>query len=143
MSFLFPCLFIPGWDVSGVVEAVGSGVTKFKKGDEVYACPDVAHSGKGAYGEYLVAKETETALKPKLIDHVYAAAIPMVGLTAWPALFDTAALRKGQKILIHGQPDGWAAVGRVKAVRGADRRDSYWRTSPCAPADAQGERADL
>jgi threonine dehydrogenase-like Zn-dependent dehydrogenase len=85
---------------------VGSGVTKFKKGDEVYACPDVAHSGKGAYAEYVVAKETETALKPKSIDHVRAAAIPMVGLTAWQALFDTAALSKGQKILIHGAAGG-------------------------------------
>jgi NADPH:quinone reductase-like Zn-dependent oxidoreductase len=48
--FPVPLPFIPGWDVSGVVEAVGSGVTKFKKGDEVYACLDVAHSGKGACG---------------------------------------------------------------------------------------------
>ena len=91
--FPVPLPFIPGWDVSGVVEAVGSGVTKFKKGDEVYACPD----GKGAYAEYVVAKETETALKPKSIDHVHAAAIPVVGLTAWQALFDTAALSKGRR----------------------------------------------
>jgi NADPH:quinone reductase-like Zn-dependent oxidoreductase len=75
-----PC--IPGWDVSGIVEAIGSGVTKFKKGDEVYARPDVAHSGKGAYAEYVVVKEAEAALKPKSIDHVHAAAIPVVGLTA-------------------------------------------------------------
>ena len=104
--FPVPLPFIPGWDVSGVVEAVGSGVTKFKKGDEVYACPDAAHSGKGAYAEYVVAKETETALKPKSIDHVHAAAIPMLELTAWQALFDTAALSKGQKILIHGAAGG-------------------------------------
>jgi NADPH:quinone reductase-like Zn-dependent oxidoreductase len=103
--FPVPLPFIPGWDVSGVVEAVGSGVTKFKKGDEVYACPD----GKGAYAEYVVAKETETALKPKSLDHVHAAAIPVVGLTAWQALFDTAALSKGQKILIHGAAGGVAS----------------------------------
>ena len=64
------------------------------------------HSGKGAYAEYVVAKETETALKPKSIDHVHAAAIPMLELTAWQALFDTAALSKGQKILIHGAAGG-------------------------------------
>jgi NADPH:quinone reductase-like Zn-dependent oxidoreductase len=49
--FPVPLPFIPRWDVSGVVEAVGSGVTKFKKGDEVYARPDVAHSRQGAYAE--------------------------------------------------------------------------------------------
>jgi len=53
-----------------------------------------------------VAKETEAALKPKSIDHVHAAAIPVVALTAWQALFDTAALNKGQRILIHGAAGG-------------------------------------
>ena len=57
--FPLPLPFTPGWDVSGVVEAVGFGVTKFKKGDEVYARPDVARSGKGAYAEYVAVKETE------------------------------------------------------------------------------------
>ncbi len=104
--FPVPLPFIPGWDVSGVVEAVGSGVTKLKKGDEVYARPDVAHNGKGAYAEYVVLKESEAALKPKSVDHVHAAAIPVVGLTAWQALFDAAALSKGQKILIHGAAGG-------------------------------------
>src|SRR5437868_9864955 len=64
-SFPVPLPFIPGWDVSGVVETVGSGVSKFKKGDEVYARPDVARSGKGTYAEYAVVKDTEAALKPK------------------------------------------------------------------------------
>src|SRR5437667_7823074 len=87
-----PVPFIPGWDVSGVVEAVGSGVTKFKKGDEVYARPDVTAHGYGAYAEYVVVKETETALKTKTIDHVNAADIPVVAVTAWRARFDTAVL---------------------------------------------------
>src|SRR5207302_614630 len=90
-----PLPFIPGWDVSGVVEAMGSGVTKFKKGDEVYARPDVAAHGYGAYAEYVVVKETETAFKPKSIDHVHAAAIPVGAVTAWRALFHTAGLKKG------------------------------------------------
>jgi NADPH:quinone reductase-like Zn-dependent oxidoreductase len=101
-----PLPFIPGWDVSGVVEAVGSGVTKFKKGDEVYARPDVAAHGSGAYAEYVVAKETETALKPKSIDHVHAATIPVGAVTAWRALFDAAGLKEGQKVLIHGAAGG-------------------------------------
>jgi len=101
-----PLPFIPGWDVSGVVEAVGSGVTKFKKGDEVYARPDVSAHGYGAYAQYVVAKETETALKPKSIDHVHAATIPVGAVTAWRALFDTAGLKKDQKVLIHGAAGG-------------------------------------
>src|SRR5919204_5432346 len=78
-----PLPFIPGWDVSGVVEALGPGVTKFKKGDEVYSRPDVARDGYGGYAEYVVVKETETALKPKSIDHVHATTIPVAGVTAW------------------------------------------------------------
>src|SRR5205823_10936803 len=101
-----PLPFIPGWDVSGVVEAVGSGVTKFKKGDEVYARPDVPAHGAGAYAEYVVAKETETALKPKSSDHVHAATIPVGAVTAWRALFDAAGLKEGQKVLIHGAAGG-------------------------------------
>jgi NADPH:quinone reductase-like Zn-dependent oxidoreductase len=101
-----PLPFIPGWDVSGVVEALGSGVTKFKKGDEVYSRPDVARKGEGAYAEYVVVKESETALKPKSIDHIHAAAIPVGAVTAWRALFDTAGLKKDQSVLIHGAAGG-------------------------------------
>src|SRR5439155_12081651 len=101
-----PLPFIPGWDVSGVVEAVSSGVTKFNKGDEVYARPDVSAHGYGAYAQYVVAKEAETALKPKSIDHVHAATIPVGAVTAWRALFDTAGLKKDQKVLIHGAAGG-------------------------------------
>src|SRR5205823_10063011 len=101
-----PLPFIPGWDVSGVVETVGSGVSKFKKGDEVYARPDVTAHGYGAYAEYVVVKETETALKPKSIDHVHAATIPVGAVTAWRALFDTAGLKKDQKVLIHAAAGG-------------------------------------
>jgi len=105
-----PLPFIPGWDVSGIVEAVGSGVAKFKKGDEVYARPDGTRNAKGTYAEYVVVKETEAALKPKSIDHVHAAAIPVVALTAWQALFDQAGLSKGQKILIHGAAGGVGSI---------------------------------
>jgi NADPH:quinone reductase-like Zn-dependent oxidoreductase len=101
-----PLPFIPGWDVSGVVEAVGPGVSKFKQGDEVYARPNIMHDGYGGYAEYVVAKETETALKPKSIDHVHAATIPVAAVTASRALFDTAGLEKGQKVLIHGAAGG-------------------------------------
>ncbi len=100
----YPLPLIPGWDFSGVVEATGSGVTRLKKGDEVYARPDLARNG--AYAEYIVAKESEVALKPKSVDHVQAAAIPLAALTAWQALFDSAGLKAGQKVLIHGAAGG-------------------------------------
>jgi NADPH:quinone reductase-like Zn-dependent oxidoreductase len=100
-----PLPFIPGWDVSGVVEPAGTDVTKFKKGDDVYGHPDVAHSG-GGYAEYVILNEQNAALKPRSLDHVHAAALPVVALTAWQALFDKASLSKGQKILIHGAAGG-------------------------------------
>ena len=102
VPFVLP--FIPGWDVSGVVETTGSGVTNFKKGDEVYARPDFSRNG--AYAEYIVVKEAETALKPRSVDHLHSAAIPIVASTAWQALFDHAALGNEQRILIHGAAGG-------------------------------------
>ena len=94
--------FILGWDASGVVEAVGSGVTKFKQGDEVYA----RTNRDGTYAEYAIVTETEAALKPKSVDHIKAAAIPLAALTAWQALFEKAQLAAGQRILIHGASGG-------------------------------------
>jgi NADPH:quinone reductase-like Zn-dependent oxidoreductase len=95
---------IPGWDVSGVLDAAGSGVTRLKVGDEVYRRPDISRDG--SYAEYMVARESEVALKPKSIDHVHAAAIPLTALTAWQALFDNAKLTAGQTVLIHGAAGG-------------------------------------
>jgi NADPH:quinone reductase-like Zn-dependent oxidoreductase len=96
--------FIPGWDLSGVIEAVGSGASRLKVGDEVYSRPDIARDG--SYAEYIVVKESEVAHKPKSIDHVDAAAIPLAALTAWQALFDAAKLSAGQRVLIHGAAGG-------------------------------------
>jgi NADPH:quinone reductase-like Zn-dependent oxidoreductase len=85
--------FIPGWDGSGVVEAVGSGVTKFRQGDEVYA----KTNRDGTYAEYAIFTEPEAALKPKSIDHVQAAAVPVVALTAWQALFEKRSLQPARR----------------------------------------------
>jgi NADPH:quinone reductase-like Zn-dependent oxidoreductase len=95
---------ILGWDVAGVVEAAGPGVARLKKGDEVYSRPDLSRNG--AYAEYLVVRESEVALKPKAIDHIHAAAIPLAALTAWQSLFDSAGLSAGQKVLIHAAAGG-------------------------------------
>ena len=107
MKSLVPHTFplILGWDVSGVVAAFGrSGVTRLKVGDEVFSRPDILRDG--AYAEYIVIKESEVALKPKRIDHIHAAAIPLAGLTAWQTLFTAGGLTSGQKVLIHAAAGG-------------------------------------
>jgi NADPH:quinone reductase-like Zn-dependent oxidoreductase len=96
--------FVPGWDVSGVVEATGPNVTLLTKGDEVYGYPSVVRNG--AYAEYAVVPEAELALKPRSIDHVLAASVPIAALTAWQGLFDAGGLRTDQKVLIHGGAGG-------------------------------------
>lgn len=97
-----------GWDVSGVVEAVGTGVIRLKVGDEVFSRPDISRDG--AYAEFIVIKESEVALKPKSLDHIHAAALPLASLTAWQTLFDAAGLSAGQRVLIHGAAGG---VGHI------------------------------
>jgi NADPH:quinone reductase-like Zn-dependent oxidoreductase len=89
-----------GFDFSGVIEALGEGVTRWKIGDEVYGY------GPGAYAEYIAVKQTLVAAKPKTVDHIHAAAIASASLTAWKALFDEGGLLPGQKVLIHGATGG-------------------------------------
>jgi NADPH:quinone reductase-like Zn-dependent oxidoreductase len=95
---------IPGWDFSGVVRARGDGANDFKEGDEVYSRPDIGRNG--AYAEYIVVRQSEVALKPKTLDHIHAAAIPLASLTAWQSLFDAAGLEQGQTVLIHAAAGG-------------------------------------
>jgi NADPH:quinone reductase-like Zn-dependent oxidoreductase len=102
MPRTFP--MIPGWDFSGVVAATGSGVKRLREGDEVYARPDLARDG--AYAEYIAVKETEVAMRPRSIDHVHAAAVPLCALTAWQALFDQAQIGRSQRVLIHAAAGG-------------------------------------
>ena len=95
---------IPGWDVSGVVEEVASGVAAFKRGDEVYGMLDFERDG--SYAEYVATRTANLALKPKSIDHTQAAAVPLASLTAWQCLFETAHLESGQTVVIHGAAGG-------------------------------------
>ena len=95
---------IPGWDVSGVVEAVGSGEKTLKVGDEVYGMLDFSRDG--AYAEYVAARTLNLALKPKSIDFTQAAAVPLASLTAWQSLFEVSGLQPGQTVLIHGGAGG-------------------------------------
>jgi NADPH:quinone reductase-like Zn-dependent oxidoreductase len=95
---------IPGWDVSGVVEALGVGVIELEQGEEVFSRPDISRDG--AYAEYIVVREAEVTPKPMSIGHVQAAAIPLAALTAWQSLFDAARLSRGQRVLIHAAAGG-------------------------------------
>ncbi len=94
---------IPGRDVSGVIAAIGRGVSDFDVGDEVYA---FLASHSGGYADYALAKNNEVALKPVSLNHVEAAAVPLAATTAWQALFDHGKLRAGQRVLIHGAAGG-------------------------------------
>lgn len=110
---------ILGWDFSGVTESIGQDVAGWKKGDGVYSRPDLARDG--AYAEYIVVRASEIASKPKSIDHIKAAAIPLAALTAWQTLFDTGGLSAGQKVLIHAAAGG---VGHI-AVQLAKWKGAY------------------
>jgi len=115
---IFPVTFPAtlGWDVSGTVEEAGSGVTAFKRGDAVYALLK-----GGGYAEYATADEAVVARKPRTLDYVNAAAVPVAGLTAWQALFEVAQLSSGQKVLIHAAAGG---VGNF-AVQFAKAKGAY------------------
>ena len=113
---VFP--MIPGADIAGVVEKVGSKVTKFKPGDPAFAYVTLKNSG--GYAEYALTTEHEAAPKPKSLTYVEAAAVPVVALTAWQALIDTAKLSHGQTVLIHGGSGGVGTFAiQIAKARGA------------------------
>jgi NADPH:quinone reductase-like Zn-dependent oxidoreductase len=93
-----------GNDLAGVVVQVGSRVRRFKVGDEVYGRPDKDRIG--TFAECIAVNEDDLALKPKALTMEEAASIPLVGLTAWQALVETAKLKAGQKVLIHAGSGG-------------------------------------
>src|SRR5947207_1156559 len=104
VPYSFPLIL--GNDLAGDVEAVGAGVGKFKVGDAIYARLDKDRIG--AIAEYALVRQSAAAAKPRRLDYVEAASLPLVGLTACQALIDLAQLQAGQKLLIHA---GWAAGG--------------------------------
>ena len=95
---------IPCHDLSGVVAEVGTSVTDVAVGEAVYALTEFWRDGAAA--EYAIARATDLAPKPRSLDYVQAAGVPLVGLTAWQALFDHARLSAGQSVLIHGAASG-------------------------------------
>jgi NADPH:quinone reductase-like Zn-dependent oxidoreductase len=112
----FPIIL--GGDVAGVVEKVGSKITKFKVSDPVFAYVSLDNSG--GYAQYVLVTEREAAPKPKSLTYVEAAAVPIVALTAWQALVDTAKLSAGQTVLIHGGSGGVGSFAiQIAKARGA------------------------
>jgi NADPH:quinone reductase-like Zn-dependent oxidoreductase len=107
---------IPGYDIAGVVERTGTKITKLKAGDAVYGYPTFG----GGWADYVTVKEWEVATKPKSLNFVEAAAVPMGALTAWQALVDVAKLQPGQTVLIHGGSGGVGSFAiQIAKARGA------------------------
>ena len=117
---------VTGYDVSGIITAIGADVTGFNVGDAVFAR---AHQeDAGALAEVARVKASALALKPANISHAEAASIPLTGLTAWQALVDKAALKAGQKVLIHA---GSGGVGTL-AIQIAKELGAYVATTVSA-----------
>ena len=110
--------FIPGSDIASVVEKTGAKITKFKTGDPIFAYTDLKRGG--GYAQYAVATEVEAARKPQTMSYVETAAVPIVALTAWQALIDTAKLSGRQTVLIHGGSGGVGTFAiQIAKARGA------------------------
>ena len=112
MPLQFP--WTPGLDGSGVIEVVGANVTAFKKGDEVYGIVP------SSYAEYALAKVNEIQRKPASLSFEEAASLPVGALTAWGALIDSAKIKAGQRVLVHGAAGGvGASVVQLARWKGA------------------------
>ena len=103
-----------GSDFAGEVVAVGSNITHLKPGDAVYGLSPL---GTGAFAEYTTAKAHEVTHKPKSLDYVTSAAVPLPSMAAWKSLFELLQVQKGERLLIHGAAGnvGGLAVQLAKA----------------------------
>lgn len=116
-----------GSDLSGVIVAVGPGVSEFAAGDAVFGVTNPRFVG--AYAEYAVASAAMLARKPRSLTHVQAASVPVIAVTAWQGLFEQARLQSGQTVLIHG------AAGNVGAYAVQLARRAGLHTIATAGAD--------
>jgi NADPH:quinone reductase-like Zn-dependent oxidoreductase len=122
-SLQFPATL--GGDFSGVLQEVGAGVSNFKKGDEVYGRDGLPGSGTGSFAEFISVDAKVMARKPKNVNHVEAAALPLTGVSALQALSEYIGVSKGKKILIHG---GAGGIGTV-AIQLAKHLGAYVATT--------------
>lgn len=124
-------------DVAGVIEEVGEGVTQFKVGDEVFGCAGGIKGNDGALAEYMSADAKLLAIKPKNLSMTETAALPLIAITAWEAMFEKVAIKKGQKVLIHG---GTGGVGHI-AVQLAAWADAEVYTTVSSDENAKIARS--
>lgn len=133
-----PNVRIPGAEIAGRVEAVGSKVTKFEPGDAVYG--DISEAGFGGFAEYVCIKENALALKPERMSFIEAAAMPHAAMLAIQGLRDEGHLQAGEKVLINGAGGGVGTLGIQLAklmgaaeVTGVDSSDKFelMRTYGC------------
>jgi NADPH:quinone reductase-like Zn-dependent oxidoreductase len=117
-----------GWDVAGVVEELGRGVTRFAPGDRVFGMPRFPQEA-AAYAEYVTAPSRQLARTPQGLSDVEAAALPLAGLTAIQALAETADVQPGERVLVLG---GAGGVGHL-AVQIAKAFDAYVLATARAP----------
>ncbi|GGC69245.1 zinc-dependent alcohol dehydrogenase family protein [Undibacterium terreum] len=111
---------ILGIDLAGVVEAVGPGVNRFKAGDEVYGMTGGIAGVQGSLAEFAAVDATLLAHKPSKLSMREAAALPLIFITAWEGLVDRAAVKPGQKVLVHGGAGGVGhIVVQLAVARGA------------------------
>ena len=128
ISLQFPSIL--GIDFSGVIKQIGEDLypSDFKQGDEVYGQAGVISGGSGAFAEMALVNTESIANKPKSLSHVEAAALPLVGVSAWKALMENIELSKDQKILIHG---GAGGIGSI-AIQLAKNLGAYVATTVSA-----------
>ncbi|MBR0832883.1 zinc-dependent alcohol dehydrogenase family protein [Bradyrhizobium manausense] len=116
-----PLPAIPGIDLAGVVEQTGREVSRFKAGDEVYGMTGGVGGVQGSLAEFAAVDADLLALKPANLSVREAAALPLIFITAWEGLIDRAALKEGQKVLIHGGAGGVGHVAiQIARAIGAD-----------------------
>jgi NADPH:quinone reductase-like Zn-dependent oxidoreductase len=107
-----------GWDLSGVVAAVGSAVAGWQAGDAVFSRPDLKRNG--TYAEFIAVRANECARKPATISHVEAASLPLAGITAWESLVTAGSLQPGQRVLVHAGSGGVGSLAiQIAKDRGA------------------------
>jgi NADPH:quinone reductase-like Zn-dependent oxidoreductase len=113
-----PPPFTLGWDISGVVDDAPQ-TWRFRPGDEVFGMPLFPRAA-GAYAEVVAAPALHLVRKPAALSHVEAAALPVVGLTAWQGLVDLGGVTAGDRVLIHGGGGG-SATSRSRSRRHSAR----------------------
>jgi NADPH:quinone reductase-like Zn-dependent oxidoreductase len=118
-AFLREPPFVVGWDVAGIVEQVGAGVTRFVGGDRVFGMPRFPREA-ACYAEYVTSPSRQLARTPDALSDVEAAALPLAGLTAWQAVVETANVRPGDRVLVLGAAGGVGHLAvQIAKARGA------------------------